>query len=379
VITKDLRRYWLPSPEQELLLKAALLKGPEAIEAWEEWKSGVDLEELDPASHRMLPLLYRNLQVHGIKDPSVGKYKGVYRQTWYKNQMLFHRIASLLSSFHNAGIRTMVLKGAALTMFYYRDYGLRPMNDFDVLVHREDVSSALALLQRSGWTPKGFTPTEEYVSARYAHGFKNENDQEFDLHWHLLSQCREAGSDKDFWEGAVETEFHGVPTHVLNATDQLLHICIHGARWNAVPPFRWVADAAIILTTAQSEIDWDRLIAQAQKRRLVLPLRETLHYLRTVVDAPIPVKIVEGLQGLLVPKIEQLEYIININPLTRWTAVIDLWCQHSRSAGDTMLLNKLILFPRFLKRVWGKSLWKIPFYGLLKIVNWNKKPLAKKL
>ncbi|HXX81293.1 MAG TPA: nucleotidyltransferase family protein, partial [Thermodesulfovibrionales bacterium] len=244
---------------------------------------------------------------------------------------------------------------------------------------REDVSSALALLQRSGWTPKGFTPTEEYVSARYAHGFKNENDQEFDLHWHLLSQCREAGSDKDFWEGAVETEFHGVPTHVLNATDQLLHICIHGARWNAVPPFRWVADAAIILTTAQSEIDWDRLIAQAQKRRLVLPLRETLHYLRTVVDAPIPVKIVEGLQGLLVPKIEQLEYIININPLTRWTAVIDLWCQHSRSAGDTMLLNKLILFPRFLKRVWGKSLWKIPFYGLLKIVNWNKKPLAKKL
>ena len=369
---------WTPTHQQELLLRAALLKGPGAIEAWNEWKSGVDVEELDPASHRMLPLLYRNLQVHGIKDPSMAKYKGVYRQTWYKNQILLHAIASVLRSFHDAGIRTMVLKGAALTMLHYRDYGLRPMNDFDVLVSPDQALSAVNLLQGLGWTPIEFTPASEYISAGYSHGFKNNNGQEFDLHWHLLSQCREVNSDEDFWEGAIETKFHDVPTYVLNPADQLLHTCIHGARWNYIPPFRWVADAAIILNTAGCEIDWHRLIEQTRKRRLVLPLRETLHYLRTAVDAPVPPEMWKSIRDLPVPKIERLEYMVNVSPPTRWTAMLDLWCQHSRLAGDTTLLNKLTGFPRFLRHIWGRSLWKIPLYGLFKMVNWHKNPLAKR-
>lgn len=371
-------QYWTPTHQQELLLRAALLKGSGAIEAWKEWRSGVDVEELDHGSYRLLPLLYRNLRVLGVKDLSMAKYKGVYRQTWYKNQVLFHAIAFLLRSFHTAGIRTMVLKGAALTMRHYRDYGLRPMNDFDILIHPDQVLSSVNLLQGLGWTPIDFTPTEEYISASYSHGFKDKHGQECDLHWHLLSQCREVDSDRDFWEGAVETKFHDVPTHVLNANDQLLHICIHGARWNYTPPFRWVADAAIILDTSLSEIDWNRLIAQARKRRLVLPLRETLQYLRTIVDAPIPLEILESIHGLPVPRIEKLEYKVNISPPTRWTAMLDLWCQHSRLVGDRMLLSKLVSFPKFLRYIWGRGLWKIPLYGFSKMLNWRKNPLAKR-
>src|SRR5512147_1502008 len=77
-------RCW-PTVQQEWLIRAALLKGKDALDAWKEWKSSVDVEELDPGSHRMLPLLYRNLKSQGIKDPSMYKYKGVYDQTWYGN------------------------------------------------------------------------------------------------------------------------------------------------------------------------------------------------------------------------------------------------------------------------------------------------------
>lgn len=370
---------WRPTAQQELLLRAALLKGPGAIEAWKEWKSGVEVEELDSGSYRMLPLLYRNLQVHGIKDASMGKYKGVYRRTWYKNQMLFHAIALLLRSFHDAGIETMTLKGAALVSLYYKDYGLRPMNDFDVLVHTEQALSAIKLLRGLGWEPAEFMPSEKYISVSYSHGFKNSAGHELDLHWHVLSQSREAHSDEDFWEGAIETIFQDVPTYVLNPTDQLLHTCIHGARWNYIPPFRWVADASIILNTSQSEFDWTRLIAQAQKRRVILPLREPLRYLRTAVNAPIPLEILEKIRDLPVSKTEKLEHMVNMSPPTRWTAMLDLWCQHSRLAGDTMLLNKLIGFSRFLRYIWGRSLWEIPLYGLFKMVNWHKNPLAKRL
>ncbi len=61
-----------PTPQQELLLRAAIIKGPGSIEAWRQWKSGVDIEKLDPASFRMLPHLYRILQSNGIGDPPRG-------------------------------------------------------------------------------------------------------------------------------------------------------------------------------------------------------------------------------------------------------------------------------------------------------------------
>ena len=61
----------LPTKEQELLLKAALLKGEEAIKAWHEWKTCVDIEFIDHGSNRLLPLLYFNLVQNDINDPII--------------------------------------------------------------------------------------------------------------------------------------------------------------------------------------------------------------------------------------------------------------------------------------------------------------------
>jgi hypothetical protein len=252
------------------------------------------------------------------------------------------------------------------------------MNDLDVLVSSDQALSAIKLLRGLGWAPIDFTPTEEYISVSYSHGFKDGSGQECDLHWHILSQCREPDSDKDFWDAAVETTFFDVPTYVLNPTDQLLHVCIHGARWNYTPPFRWVADATIILNTAQSEIDWGRLISQAKRRRLILPLREALRYVRTQVAAPVPAEIMRNLQDISIPRIEQIEYAVAITPPTRWTAILDLWCQHSRLTRDVTLPRRLARFPGFLRGIWGKSLWRIPLEGISRVANWRKNPLARK-
>jgi len=372
------KRHCLPSPQQELLLKASLLEGNEAIEAWEEWKSTVDVNLVDSASHRMLPLLYRNLQTLGITDPSMAKYKGVYRQTWYKNQILFHAIASLLRSFEDANIQTMVLKGAALTVLYYKDYGLRPMNDFDVLIRAEKVLPAIGLLETLGWSPMDFMPTEKYISVSYSHGFRNSAGQEFDLHWHLLSQSRGINADDDFWDGAVPCNINNVATRALNPTDQLLHICIHGAKWNFIPPFRWVADAMTILNTSQSRIDWKQLMEQCERRRLVLPLSDALNYLKEIFDAPIAPGILKKLREIPVPNIERIEYKIAVNPPTQWTAMSDLWCQHYRLTGNVGLLQKITGFPRFLQNIWGIPAWKLPLHGLSKMITWHENRLSKR-
>jgi len=377
-ITMKRQGSFLPTLQQELLLRAALLNGREAIDAWSEWKSCVDIDDidsLDPGSYRLLPLVYRSLNNQRLEDPLMMKLKGVYRLTWYKNQMLFHAIANLLRSFQNAAIKTIVLKGAALTILCYKDYGLRPMKDFDVLVHTGQALQAVHLLKELGWQPKDFEPSENYISVSYAHGFVDNSGREFDLHWHLLSQSRDEGADDAFWEGAILTEVHDIPVYVLNTTDQLLHICVHGAHWNTIPSFRWVADAFMVMKNAQSGIDWNRLIAEGEKRRLILPLQDTLNYLRDSFDAPIAPEILQSIKNMPVPKIDRIEYKITTSPPSRWTAVLDLWCQHSRLMGNTNVLRKLIRFPGFLQDIWGLSIWKLPFYGIFKMITWSKNRL----
>jgi len=55
-----------PSPVEQLLLRAALLDGEEAITAWQAWITAVDLSNVNPGSYRLLPLLYDNLNRLGV-------------------------------------------------------------------------------------------------------------------------------------------------------------------------------------------------------------------------------------------------------------------------------------------------------------------------
>lgn len=360
-----------PTWQQELLLKASLLQGGEAISAWEKWRSSVNIEQLDPGSHRLFPLLYHNLNMRGIKDPLMNMLKGVYNLTWYQNQLLFHKVAALLNSFHNAGIETMLLKGAALTLLYYRDHGLRPMGDIDVLVRTEQAPAAINLLRNLGWEPNPgswqVAFTEAYVSAAHARGFRDADGRELDLHWHVLLECCRADADNDFWDKAVPTKFYDASTHVLTPADQLLHVCVHGAKWNSTSPLRWVADAMMIIHSPKSEIDWNRLITQAEGRRLILPIRGALDYLKNKFDAPIPHAALQAIQNMQTSKMEHIEYSYKSQSyLQKPLGYLPiLWFDYARIAGNKTLALKLIGFVKHIQSYWGvKHLWQLPFYAI---------------
>jgi len=297
---------WRPSPYQELLLKGALLNGLPALLAWQEWSQTLDLNRLDYASRRLLPLLYHNLKAQKIDHPFTDEFRSLYLDTWAKNQMLFSKISPLLQSLREAGIDTLILKGAGFIVRYYKDFGLRPMNDFDILVPTRQVNEAIVLLRHLGWTQQEKTSDKSlpmYLSTRHALVFLNPAKYELDLHWHVLKECLAPGADKDFWEGALPIEINGVQTQVLNPVDDLFHTCIHGVRWNETPPIRWIADAVTIMNSHVS-IDWDHLIQQAEKRRLSFPLRHALTYLADQFAAPIPPKFLDDLNRILVSKRE---------------------------------------------------------------------------
>jgi hypothetical protein len=367
--------FW-PAARQEALLRAALLRGPAALAAWEAWSAQVDLDTVDGGSFRLLPLLYVNLQAQGVTHPLMQRLKGIYRYHWTKNQVLFHHAAAVLDRLHGAGFPTLVLKGGALATLYYPNPGLRPMTDFDVLVPLSQAAAAAALLAEAGWQPllqrplHAFTPA--YFSIRPGHGFRNATGQECDLHWHVLFQACRPEADETFWQAAVPLAFQGRATLALSPADQLLHLCAHSTLWNPLASVRWVADALLLLRA--TEVNWPRLVSQAQAFGLTWPMLDTLTYLRSLLDAPVPAAVTAQLQAAPVSRLERRAYESWANP-PNWRYVLPQLETHYRlysAAGRVRSpLGHLAGSLRFMQHLWGADhRWQLPGLALLKVREW---------
>jgi hypothetical protein len=375
----EARHYHAATWQQELLLRAALAEGPEGVAAWKQWKAAVDPEQLDYDSYCLLPLLYDALRKRGVSDPETGRLKGVYRRTWYDNTLRFHAAAEVLRALHATGIQTLLLKGAALSQSYYRDPGLRPMDDFDILVPTRQGAAALDLLKACGWTPLfdlvGFSEAEALASG-HAYPFRNARDQQIDLHWHVFYQRVHPDADGAFWQGARPITVSGVQTLRLNPADQLLHVCVHGterAWWGGerMPNLRWVADAAMILRNARQELDWDRLFAQTQRFEYVLPMREALGYLHDIFASELPAAALSRIRAARVPVAERIAERARTRPSHLWGPWVALGVSYleyrSTLPPGPGLLERLAGLTSFLGRRWGTDrTWKLPFMAVFR-------------
>ena len=355
-----------PNRDQEFLLRAALLPRELAWESWEEWRRSVNLDVIDYGSHRMVPQLYRNLQRLGVKDPLMDRLKGVYRYYLYKNEILLHRIGNLLAAFEEAKIETMVLKGAALIQLYYRESGLRPMLDADVLVHAHDAERAMDVLMKSQWKPLRYAQPQMRIPIVHSTPFEDNGGRQVDLHWHLFWECFNAKQDDDYWKNAVPIKIGGVQTSTLSSTDQLLHTCWHGARWNEVPPIRWVADAMAILGKSAGEIDWTSLFKKSLRHRIVLPVKDSLEYLKKTFDVPVPDTVLKSMSAVRISKMERENYEVTLNPMappTTGKILRMLYYDYRWLSSSTSSRIKPLAFAKHLQSRWNiDHLWHVPLY-----------------
>ncbi|HXJ80112.1 MAG TPA: nucleotidyltransferase family protein [Candidatus Methylomirabilis sp.] len=302
-----------PTSAQHLLLQAVLFGGTESVESWRRWKAAVDLDRLDSGSSRFLPQLYRNLERERVRDPSMEKLRARYCHTWYVNQLRLRGAAVVIGELGRRGIDAMLLKGAALTLLHYREPGLRPMDDVDILVRTRHWRVAVDVLAELEWQPRA-PVTPRHVEASHAMDFADAEAQRVDLHWHLLPESCWPRADDEFWKRAATTSLYGVPVSTLDPTDQLFHTCVHGVKWEQVPSLRWIVDAAMILKAPSVIIDWDRLLRLSEVHRVILPLRDALTYLQTKLGMPVPAAVLATLRGAAVSRAERFEYRLRSRP-----------------------------------------------------------------
>ena len=337
-----------PATENWLLLRAALGSGSEALAAWTRWKTTVDVDRLDDRSRRLLPLLGENLRRLGVRDPLLARFAVMRHLVQASNRARFEEAAEILRALHAASIDTLVLKGMAVATLYYGDPGLRPMVDVDVLVPVARRREAIAVLERAGWR-RQWTVPDTTLAVIHSMPFRGPGGREMDLHWHALMECCDERADDDFWADAAPLTIAGVATRTLSPADLLLHACVHGIR----SPFSWIADAAVLLRSAT--IDWDRLVAQARAREVVLPVTDALAVLSDVAQAPVPHAVMERLRGTPSSAFLRIEHGVRLRGRGLGGTLPGHLCLHWRRHRHAGPLRAIARLPRYLQYTYGLS------------------------
>lgn len=343
-----------PTDEQVLLLRAALQTGAPALDAYRAWRSRVSLNALDPGSVRLFPLLYLNLSPLGVADDLMPRLRRVHDQWAARNRDLVAAVAPALDAWRLAGIDTLVLKGLALSAHAYPSPAGRPMDDVDVLVPVGQALAARDVLVAAGWRPRS-PLDEETLTVRHAVGFQRGELEHLDLHWHVTEECGGAEADAGFWGRAMPLTVNDVRTRMLCPADLLLHICVHGLKWSTLPTVRWAADAVVLLRASGAEMDWARLVDQAERLRLVLPVKAGLGYLRRTLDVAVPDEVLAALARVRVSRRLRAEYRVKTERRTARRQVLYHWLQHRRLLGRHSILGATVRFPRYLQKLWGVS------------------------
>ena len=246
------------------------------------------------------PLLYHIARAQDLLPPSVKQnLRLIYYHNAGRNLFLFHKLKGVVGHLMAEGVPVILLKGAALAKTVYRNASVRPMVDLDLLVRREDVSTALHVLTSLDYET---IPSHTYWDAVVLHK-QGQVDTVFDVHWGLfLSFYYQHAIPMDwFWQTARSVGMGDASAWVLGPEAQVLHLCGHLLLHHSDGEgFRLLGlhDVAEVIVFYQEQIEWDQVLARAQAYDLVLPVQQILTQVGKEWNTPIPSAVLERLRAL---------------------------------------------------------------------------------
>jgi hypothetical protein len=253
--------------------------------------------------HRVAGLVYRSLQEAGCQGGPVVTLRAGYHNAAASHLVVSSELGTVAQLLGDLPYPWLVVKGPALAELAYGDVGLRQYGDLDLLTSTAGFGPALEAIEHAGgklleanW-PLMRRMRRGEVMLRLPHGGLG------DLHWDLVcdssQRARFAVQTDELLERGVPAQLSGVDVRILEPSDQVLHLCLHGAM-SGGHHLVWLKD--IERAVASSPPDWDELVGRARRYRLGLVCALMLLRARDVTGAEVPPAVIEALApGRLLP------------------------------------------------------------------------------
>ncbi len=359
-----------PSPIQLAAIRCALLPPAEALVAWEQLRerSG-ELDKTDIATFRMLPMVYRNLRSSGLDESEMTLLKGVYRQFWLKTRITLRVADAVLRQLRAAGVEPVALKGLGLLATAYPESALRPMHDLDLLLRRSEFRRGFDALTAAGWKPLRGSSDDYFRRLRTFHALPlvSPDGIELDLHRYMLEEDCYPGADDRLIARVRQSSIDGLLVTVPSSEDQVINACVHGVRWDPVPPLRWVLDAVMAVRAAGDAFDWGYLEGEAGERGVSLAMAAALGFAREF-EPSIPEATVAALSTAPHSRLERRDLRFQQGGYSAPVQIGRYATRYFRLASHRSAYRKLTEFPTYLAAMWElDSARAVPAQGVKRV------------
>ncbi|MBU7029485.1 MAG: nucleotidyltransferase family protein [Theionarchaea archaeon] len=269
---------------------------------------GLDWEYIVESStvHCISPLLYWNLRSVEGKDVPENVIKQLgkkYLETVGKNMVFYYELGRVLRVLKDAGIHVICLKGIFLAEIIYKNIGLRPFNDIDLLIRNEDLQKVQEKLSQLMYRPSDVFPTEwhmpKWINLCEDQQIGLENPKKkimLEVHWHIHPRSSLFRVDINiFWENAQPTTIAQYETLVFAPEDLLQHLCLHLHKHTLDSlQLRWCCDIAEVIKHYK-KINWKYLIRSSRTYRTEKPVVRGLYFVKNYLKVPVPAQVLHAL------------------------------------------------------------------------------------
>ena len=252
----------------------------------------------------LAPLVHDKLKTLTADDlvpPDVlDAFRRAHLQASACNVLLYAELEKALEALAAAGIKVIVLKGAALGEALYGSIAQRLMGDVDLLVAQHDLERAGQTLSALGYEHRpepqgrlnplntGFTGELQYVHSQ--------TGLLIELHWEITAaepfRRTTALDTAAFLERAVPMAIGDVRCWGLSRLDNPVHLCLHLAL-HGFTHLRGLVDVDRVVGAG---VDWDGFVERVRELRVRTAVYFALAYAQELLGTPIPEAVLDALR-----------------------------------------------------------------------------------
>jgi hypothetical protein len=295
-----------PTLENRLILACARTD-PDVPSIEELVARGPEWQEIVRKAQRLglIPLVHASLrqaaQSGRVPKPVVEHLRHLYHLDAIRSMLLREALGAILLRFAEAGVLVIVLKGTALAALVYPSPTLRPMEGIDLLVQKRDLDTVDELLRTMGYAcnaASGSSP-DAHHHIRY---LGREGFPQIDIHHHILVPCTHADlciPIEDLWQRSRPARIASVAALVFSHEDLLLHLTFQLSKADRgfVGQVRTLCDIGETCKRFGSEMDWNRLVTQAEAYKMGKYLYYALRLARDLLEADVPSRALADLRA----------------------------------------------------------------------------------
>ena len=344
-------------------------------------------------AHGLGPMLYRQIQQQKILLGSDGEFLVRLRDSYLvattETTRQLTALAPLLKLAASYDMEVIALKGVALLAMVYEDPGLRPMNDVDLLVRKEDFDRMSELLQGEGYRENTLFENQ-FVEETIGHidpGWKTfrKGNVVIDLHARInMGSGTRMISAEAMINRSNLLEFEGMQIPCPLPESMLLHLIVHLDKHlqKGFTRFSNLVDIFLILEKYREHLDWEEFRHLGELTGTLITSNNWLNYLSGTIGAPVPRQ-----------KVISTEYKKHVARMDRWlqkgerkvVPVVPPWKrpEYGETSGNRRraryILSVLFPSPAYIIQVYGvRKKWLVPLLYPYRLVERTARYLVRK-